>query len=144
MSDIGVLTYAHWLGLKLANCSTGSPIWITHLDLPWGKLYDGVSKDNEIPISAVVGKGIRAQESFTIWSCGQANATSGTEGIVTLSTAKTGGSVVIRIHWYCPYRGTNNLEKLGEQHQKWIVDVPSISPDGAIGEKTVTFVNFRT
>ena len=96
-------TSAQWIALESStNPMPPTSIWITSVSLDWGKLYDGNDKDHEIGIPKVIGTQIKLGKSYTIWACGRENASSGTEGTVTLSTVKTGGSKIASVYWDCP------------------------------------------
>ena len=113
-------------------------IWITGIKLDYGKLYDGDDKDNEVKPGDVIGTEIKSKESYTIYSCGRENSPSGTEGTVTVSDKQEDGNRIADIYWDCPYTGRNKLEKR-KANKHWLVDVPTVLPDGAIGHVAVKF-----
>ena len=113
-------------------------IWITNINLDYGKLYDGSSMDNEVNPGDIIGTEIKSKQSYTVYSCGRKNSPSGTEGTATVSDKKNQGNRIADIYWDCPYSGRNKLEKR-KANKDWLVDVPAVLPDGAIGHVTVKF-----
>jgi len=135
--------YGQWIWLQLANNTGGTPvpgvpIYITAIDVSWGKLTDG-NPDNAIDPKTIIGTEISPQGSYTLMSCGLENSPSGTTGTVTLSTQPEGGQVVAVIYWNCPW-GSDNELMTKEVGGTWIVNVPQVLPTGAIEKVTVTFL----
>jgi len=129
--------YGQWIALELSNRSEDS-VWITGINLDYGKLYDGSDMNNEVSTGSVIGTEIKSKELYTVWSCGRKSSPSGTEGTVTISDKRINGTRVLDVYWDCPYTGKNKLEKR-KPNKDWFVDVPTVQPDGAIGRVTAKF-----
>lgn len=128
-TDMG---YGQWIGLQLANNTGGTPV-------PGVPIYIDGDPDHAIDPTTVIGTEILPQGSYALNSCGPENSPSGTTGTVTLSTQPEGGQVVAVIYWNCPWGGANEL-MTQEVGGTWIVNVPPVPPQGAIGNVTVTFL----
>ncbi|KAF8247238.1 Aegerolysin-domain-containing protein [Wilcoxina mikolae CBS 423.85] len=122
--------YAQWICLELNNRTTDVVMVISAVSVPWGKLYSDGDKDKEIGADKVIGQKIQPKKSFKVWSCGRENSPSGTEGTVTV-TDEDGGAIGA-VYWDCPWSGRNKAEERGVA-DGWIVNVPKVAPDGAIG-----------
>ncbi|KAF8460749.1 aegerolysin type hemolysin, partial [Kalaharituber pfeilii] len=94
--------YSQWIALRIRNRSAQS-VFITGINLEWGKLYDGDDMDNEVNPGTIIGREIRPKKSTIIYSCGRENASSGTEGTVTVSERRNGANRVVAIYWDCPW-----------------------------------------
>lgn len=121
--------------------SSGISVWITGIDLDYGKLYDGNNMDNEVSKGSIIGTEIKAGKSYIVYSCGRSGSPSGTEGTVTVSDAQSDGNRLVDVYWDCPYSGKNKLSKQLID-QDWFVDMTSVQLDGAIGTVEVRMANF--
>ena len=136
--------YGQWIGLKLVNRnprSSGISVWITAIDLEYGKLYDGNNMDNEVSNGSVIGTEIKPEKSYTVWSCGRSGSPSGTEGTVTISDSQSDGNRLVSVYWDCPYSGKNKMSKQIID-ESWFVDMTTPQLDGAIGGVDVRMASF--
>ena len=136
--------YGQWLGLELMNRNSknsGISMWITTINLEWGKLYDCQDMDHEIDPKTVIGTEIKPGKSYTFCTCGRQNSASGTEGTVTLAGHKDGSDHISDIYWSCPWGPKDNILKVSNTDPNWIIQVPPISSGGPIGRVTIVFVN---
>ena len=133
--------YGQWISLEIVNnneSDSGISIWITDIDLDYGKLYDGQNMDKGVNKDDIIGTEISPKNSHTVSSCGRKFSATGTEGTVTVSDRKQGGARIAGIYWDCPYSGDNRLEHRNKNND-WLVDVSSVKPDGPIREARATF-----
>jgi hypothetical protein len=129
--EVGAQAYKQWICLELNNRTTDVTMVISNITLDWGKLYSDGNKDVEIPISKVVGTKIPPKGALKIYSCGRENASSGTEGTVTVRVE--GGGTIGSVYWNCPWGATSNEAYAKNVGDSWIINVPQVSYDGAIG-----------
>ncbi|MCO5567375.1 hypothetical protein L7F22_021065 [Adiantum nelumboides] len=103
--------------------------------LPWGKWYDYPNKDAEI--SGPDGTTITYGQIAIAAACGRENSPSGTEGNFDLYA--DGTTRIADIYFDCPWVGSNVL-RVTSYSTLFLVNVPSISSSGAIGDVPVRVI----
>lgn len=85
---------------------------IKNLDLDWGKFYKDGDKSKEIPASDIDNHVIEPNTTYEIYSCGRADASSGTEGDFDLYDVTEGDTKdspqVANYYWDCPWGSKTN------------------------------------
>ncbi|MCA2507352.1 MAG: aegerolysin family protein [Microcystis sp. M54BS1] len=104
------MAYAQWVTITIY--ATNFDVTLVNVAHSWGKFYDsdkigyaGGNKDNEYQPSAIEGKVIKANSSFSINACGREDAASGTEGSFELYD---GNTQVGTYSWDCPWGSKTN------------------------------------
>lgn len=95
-----------------------------------------------MPKNELLGVVIEGGAKYTVWACGRSGTSSGTEGQIELSTnllEPPHKIPLVNIYWSVPWGSSANRLEKSRQNEEWLVDLPPISQDGAIGEVTVRF-----
>lgn len=99
---------------------TGVELGISHASLSSGKFHKGGSKSTILTNATINAMTITNNTVESIFSCGHASASVGTEGSFII-TADADNTIVRKIEWDCPYSG-NNKFKSTEGPSAWRVD----------------------
>lgn len=98
------------------------------------------NKDNEIEIEDVNNTVINPGDSYTIYSCGRENASSGTEGTFDL-VESSGGKFIRTFYWDCPWGSKQNKAEVRGSNSAWLVEPNGFNYDsGALGNGKLTCV----
>lgn len=129
------MAYADWIQVILDNKSNKA-LKTSGAYLQWGKFYDIPDNDKEVPTESVNNQPIPSKDTFQFASCGREHAASGTEGQIDIMD---GDKRIFQLYWDCPFTGSNVLSRKYVA-KNWYIDLPSVSPSGAIGTVTVSII----
>jgi hypothetical protein len=131
-TQIATMGYAQYIEMELYNKSKSRKYTVGGATLAWGKFYQRPNKDQEIGAGDIDGQVVNPGKGFFVCACGRENASSGTEGSVTIYDGDTQVGV---IHWDNPWlAGSTNRVWVEGKNDDYAVEIgPYDSKNASIG-----------
>ncbi|MBI0551571.1 aegerolysin family protein [Pectobacterium parmentieri] len=108
-NEINTRAYAQWVEIDIF--AENMDVIIKKVNLKWGKFYEQGNKDKEIKPDEINGYVIKSGKSYKIYSCGRENASSGTEGSISLYHEN---ELLGKYYWDCPWGNKTNKDNLSD------------------------------